>query len=154
MTGLGRRLPDGTLDGEHPERRRRVERGPLATLRGLEVAQLLARQRRDDDAPDAHRAGPGECLGIDPGAHDQDAAGTPDVDPARTQLAERVGRQLQPATGGHAGRERAAQREARRPNPDLAAGPDRNHETGERRSQAVALVAGRDAPPVAMTRDG
>ena len=92
--------------------------------RGLEVAQLLARQRRDDDAADAHRPGPRERLGVDPRADDEDAAGPADVDAARPELAERVRRELETAVRRRARGERAGQREARGADPDLGARPD------------------------------
>ena len=99
-TGVGDRAPDRAVEDEDAERRRRVERRPLAPLGGLEVAQLLAGQRRDDDAAHAHRPGPRQGLGVDPRADDEDAARPPDVDPARPQLAERVGGQLEAAARG------------------------------------------------------
>ena len=51
-----------------------MEGRALASLARPEVTQLLAGQRRDDDAADAHRPGPGERLGVDPGADHEDAA--------------------------------------------------------------------------------
>ena len=77
----------------------RVERGSLAPLRGLEVAQLLAGEGRDHDPAHAHRAGPRQRLGVDARPHHEDAAGPPDVDPARAG-ARRTG--PWPAPGGRA----------------------------------------------------
>ena len=95
--------------------------GPLPALGGAEITQVLARQRRHDDPAHAHRAGPGERLRVDPRPDDKDAAGPADVDAARAQLAERVGRELEAATGRRAGGERAAQCPARRADADLRA---------------------------------
>ena len=53
--------------------------------------QLLAGQRGDDDPAHAHRAGPGQRLGVDPRADDEDAPRSADVDAARA-AARRTGR--------------------------------------------------------------
>ena len=84
-TGLGDRSPDGAVEHEDRERRQPVERRPLARLRREEVAPLLAGEPGDDDAADAHRPRPGERLGVDPRADDEDRAGQPDVEAARPQ---------------------------------------------------------------------
>ena len=109
--GMGRRTAPSRA--RTPNGAGGVERRALAALRCLEVAQLLAGQRRHDDAADAHGARPREGLGVDPRADHEDAAGSADVDPARPQLAERVRGELQPAARGGARRE--ARRGARGP---------------------------------------
>ena len=124
-----------------------VQRGPLAALRGLEVAQLLAGQRGDHDAADAHRAGAGERLRVDARPDDEDAAGPPDVDAARPELPERIGRELEAARAGE-----PAAMTPRRPGrppgfgsrrparpPDLA---------GQGRRDLDAVIAGHDPPAV------
>src|SRR5206468_9496004 len=83
----GDRAPEGAVEDEHGERLQAVERGPLARLGGHEVAPLLTSQATDDDAANAHGAGPGEGLGVDPRADHQDRPGQPDVERSRAQPA-------------------------------------------------------------------
>ena len=134
-----RTVPSSTRTAE---RRRAGGARPLPALRGAEVTQLLARQRRDDDPAHAHRAGAGERLGVDPRPDDEDAAGPADVDAARAQLAERVGRELEAATGRRSGGERAAQRPARRADADLRARAGRR----SRRRRSVTTIVSRCSP--------
>ena len=95
----------------------------MAALRGRKSRSSLP-EGSHNYAPHAHRTRPGQRLRVDPGAHHEDGAGSPDVDPARPQLTERIGGQLQPPTRRGARSERTTERRARGSDADLRTGPD------------------------------
>ena len=95
----GQGSPGRAVEHEHRERRQAMQRGALARLRGAEVPALLAGEARHDDPADAHGAGPGEGLGIDPRADDEDGPGQADVEAAGPQLAVPGRRHGQPSAG-------------------------------------------------------
>jgi len=81
----GDRPPDGPVEDEDGERRQSMERCALARLGRHEVAALLAREAAHDDAANAHRSGPGQGFGVDPGSDDEDRPGQPDIERRRAQ---------------------------------------------------------------------
>jgi hypothetical protein len=80
---LGDPSAERPVQDEHGQRGQAMERGTLARLGCEEVAPLLAGERRNDDAADAHRPRPGHGLGVDPRADDEDRAGRANVDHPR-----------------------------------------------------------------------
>jgi hypothetical protein len=126
--------------------------GALAPLGRPEVAEVLPRQRRDHDPAHAHRPGPRERLGVDPGAHHKDAAGTTDVDAAGPQLPERIRGELQATVRGRARRERPTQRAAGHAQPKLSARVDRDDLAADRRDDGVAMLPRHDSPAVLLAR--
>ena len=85
----GRHAAAGSLR-RGPGRRTGGSRWRLARCRASDAAKSrrsLRRERADHDAPHAHRPGPGERLGVDASAEDEDRACPPDVEAERTHVA-------------------------------------------------------------------